>query len=130
MKSLKKFILIFFTFTIIYTSVFSWGYKVHYEATRRTCEILSNYLGNDFKNYTEYIATHSDLPDRWKGYYAYKGYGFMEAPNHYCDYDYYLKLNRINLNNDFKTIRKHFTQQELKAGGTVIWAIEEYSKCF
>lgn len=127
-KAIKIFYLTFLIFILLYNNVFSWGYKVHYEITKRACEILSRYFGENFKYYTEYIAEHSDLPDKWKSYYAYEGYGYLESPNHYCDYDYYLKLDRIDLDNEIKIIKKHFTQQELKDGGTVIWAIEEYSK--
>ncbi len=125
----KNVIIFFIVLTVIIFQVpsYPWGGKVHYAITRRGCEILSNYLGDNFPSYSEYISNNSNLPDIWKGYYNREGYGFSESPNHYCDYDFYQRLKRGDLNKDFKDIKKEYSFEELRKGGTVIWAIEDYS---
>ncbi len=127
MKQVKS-VLIILILIFSLTQCFPWGEKIHYEATYAGCNLLSEYFSEEFKQYITFISNNGSLPDVWKSYYNRPGYGRDEGPNHFCDYDYIIRLKRGDLDKPFDEITKIYSQDELRKGGTVIWAIEEYSQ--
>ena len=103
-------------------NLFSWGHRVHNEATWNVCRTLLPHFGSNFENYMKYIADNGSLPDKWKFYDS------NESPNHYCDYDFYAERDLIDLNNPFEKVLRYYGSDFMKKNGTVIWAIEEYYK--
>lgn len=119
--------LIFIFLISLTVPTWGWGYRTHYQITKQSIIILEKHLDPQFKEYQEYISSNSSLPDIWKSYYDREGYGLAEGPNHFCDYDYLLKLKKGDLDRKFEEVTKDYTTAELRKGGTVIWAIEGYS---
>ena len=113
---LTSILLIVFLF---YTqSSFAWGFWAHQRINRLAVFTLPPQMLGFYKEHIEYLTAHAVDPDKRR--YAVEG----EAPKHYIDLDHFCTYPCADFPKEWFQAKEQFSEDTLKAYGTVPWTIE------